>query len=414
MTAELGTPPCLEIRLLGIFRVAVEGVSVDNRRWAGRKAQLLVRLLALEPHHRLHREQICDALWPELDLASATNQLYKAIHLARRALEPNLAPRTGSRFLVTEGSLVQLRAPGRLWIDAEVFEQQAAEAIRRKDIQLGEAAVALYGDDLLPEDFYEEWASARRDRLRLLHERLLAFLAEQHALARRYDRSIELLQCLVTRDPSNEDAHRSLMQLYAETGVPHQALEQYRECRAALHRELDAEPGRATQQLYARIASQCEGVASPPAARSGSAAAPPAPLGEQTVGSAERVCGGDTPDREPPCQAEGLVRAWRRVASGAAKQETALSPACLTSHQRRAGLLTPWCVSAALCALLLIVFSVANLPWSARFRYKVERVLEKAEMVLAAWDHDEPRLISIIGILNYPGARIEARNSASG
>ena len=40
---------CLEIRLLGPFRVAVDGRAVEERCWPRRKPKLLVKLLALEP-----------------------------------------------------------------------------------------------------------------------------------------------------------------------------------------------------------------------------------------------------------------------------------------------------------------------------------------------------------------------------
>src|SRR5205085_10332318 len=43
------------------------------------------------------------------------------------------------------------------------------------------------------------------------------------------------------------------MHLYAATGRRPQALRQYRECCAALHKELDAEPERATVELHAQI-----------------------------------------------------------------------------------------------------------------------------------------------------------------
>src|SRR5689334_6324650 len=80
----------LEIHLLGPFRVAVDGSPVEARRWSRRSATLLVKLLALQPHHQLHREQAMEMLWPDLDPQAAINNLHKTIHAARRALEPGL------------------------------------------------------------------------------------------------------------------------------------------------------------------------------------------------------------------------------------------------------------------------------------------------------------------------------------
>ena len=52
----------LRIELLGHFRVAVGRRDVPDAAWRLRKGQSLVKLLALAPGHRLHREQLEEAL----------------------------------------------------------------------------------------------------------------------------------------------------------------------------------------------------------------------------------------------------------------------------------------------------------------------------------------------------------------
>ena len=61
----------LRIELLGGFRVSVGDRAVADVAWHRRKPAALVKLLALAPGHRLHREEIMDALWPELDPEAA-------------------------------------------------------------------------------------------------------------------------------------------------------------------------------------------------------------------------------------------------------------------------------------------------------------------------------------------------------
>src|ERR687888_1520037 len=136
-------PSSLEVRLLGPFRVAVDGRAVEGRHWSRRKPALLVKLLALQPHHQLHREQVVELLWPDLDAEAAANNLHKAIHLARHALEPTLKSAADSHFILTQGQQVVLCAPGGLWVDAEEFERRAAEAIKAADAAGGGGAGAL-------------------------------------------------------------------------------------------------------------------------------------------------------------------------------------------------------------------------------------------------------------------------------
>ncbi|MGH2355926.1 MAG: AfsR/SARP family transcriptional regulator, partial [Chloroflexota bacterium] len=81
----------LRLQLLGSFRICVGDRPVGESAWRLRKAKTLIKLLALAPGHRLHREQVAAVLWPDLDSAAASNNLKQALHIARRALEPSPA-----------------------------------------------------------------------------------------------------------------------------------------------------------------------------------------------------------------------------------------------------------------------------------------------------------------------------------
>src|SRR5262249_33627199 len=132
---------------------------------------------------------------------------------------------------------------------------RAADALAVGSVEAVEGALELYSGDLLPEDLYEDWAAARREHARLLYQELLARLTQLYHASGQYQRAIERLRVMLASDPTNEEAHRQLMRLYAQTGSRHQALCQYRECCKALRRELDAEPERATLELHEQIVS---------------------------------------------------------------------------------------------------------------------------------------------------------------
>jgi DNA-binding SARP family transcriptional activator/Tfp pilus assembly protein PilF len=246
----------LEVYLLGPFRIAVGGLPVEEQRWERRKPKLLVKALALQRHHELHREQLAELLWPDSDPASASNNLHKAIHMARQTLEPGLRAAADSHFILTSGRRVALTAPGKLWVDADAFEAAAAAALKGEDEGACETALSLYGGDLLAGDIYEEWAAQRREQLRGTHRELLQKLARLLEGRGRYGQSVERLRELVACDPSNEEAHRQLMRLYAATGHRQQGLRQFKECREALRRELDAEPDRVTLALHEDILAE--------------------------------------------------------------------------------------------------------------------------------------------------------------
>lgn len=65
-------------------------------------------------------------------------------------------------------------------------------------------------------------------------------------------------------------------------------------------------------------------------------------------------------------------------------------------------------------ALALVILFLPGLPWSARSRHSLKRAVIKARMKLASWQGIEPRLMSISGRIDLPGARVQALDSRSG
>src|SRR5262245_13959185 len=151
MTRSFSPSSVLEIRLFRQFAISVDGQPVEEHRWARRKPKQLVKTLALHPHHRLHREQLMELLWPELEPEAAANSLHKAIHFARHALEPELPTGAHSGFIHVQDQQVLLRATQRLWIDVDEFENRVVEAIERDAPTSYEAALSLYVGDVLTE-----------------------------------------------------------------------------------------------------------------------------------------------------------------------------------------------------------------------------------------------------------------------
>jgi DNA-binding SARP family transcriptional activator len=248
-SAALRNVPQLRVRLLGGFRVERVGVAPHVFAWQRRTAKMLTKLLATDPRHRLHREQVLDVLWPDVGLDSALNSFGKALYAARRALEPELPPRHNSAYLELTDSMVGL-ATEHVWIDVDHFQAVAESALRQPDVPAFEEALAAYGGELLPENRYEDWCAERRDLLAELHVRLLLGLAERLEARGAYSAAGTRLREVLQHDPTREDAHRRLMVLYASAGARDQAVRQFHVCQEVLWRELDLAPESATDALY--------------------------------------------------------------------------------------------------------------------------------------------------------------------
>jgi DNA-binding SARP family transcriptional activator len=212
----------------------------------------MIKLLAVQPGHALHREQIIDVLWEGADPESALNSFGKALHAARQALEPELLrPRDSAYLRLADGRLILNTE--HVVVDADQFEQLAGDAMRCGDLEAYEVALAAYGGELLPEDRYEGWCSERRSVLVESHVRLLLGMAE--ALERRgaYNDAADRLRRVLRQDPTREAAHRQLMRLYTRMGTADQAVRQFHLCEDVLRRELDLAPQPQTVSLYDEI-----------------------------------------------------------------------------------------------------------------------------------------------------------------
>ncbi len=208
----------VNVRLLGGFEVAVDERPVPPQAWGHRRAEDVVKLLALSPGHRLMRDELIEALWPQLSATAGGANLHKAAHYARRALG-------WPEAIVLRRGVVELAPGDRVETDIERLE----------------AGVGAGGDvgELLPDDRYEEWTAAHRDRLAEVRTERL----------RRGGRWDELLEI----DPADEETSRIVMRRHADAGDRPAAARRFRLLRDALA-ELGLTPSEETLSLYREIA----------------------------------------------------------------------------------------------------------------------------------------------------------------
>ncbi len=270
-----GGPEAVRIKLLGGFRVLVGSRRIEESEWRLKKAGSLIKLLALASEHRLHREQVMNLLWPNLESEAAANNLHRTLHFARRVLEPSLS--TASHYLHLQGEQLAL-CPSEppLWVDVEAFEDAGATAKRSREPGAYRAAIELYSGELLPEDRYEGWAQERREELRALYLALLVEMAGLYEERGDLVPAIKALDRAVAAEPTHEEAHVYLMRLHATAGQRHKAILRYEQLKKALFEELDEEPSIAGRHLYTEIVAERFPSAHPPPVDS----TPAEPLGD--------------------------------------------------------------------------------------------------------------------------------------
>lgn len=247
----------LQVQTLGGFRAWREGQEIPSSAWGREKALHLLQFLVTVRRQFLHKEQIVDRLWPELDAETGDRDFKVALNAVNNALEPDRRPRATPRFIQRHGLAYGL-VMAEVWVDADAFEAYLSAANRllphdrERALSHYQAAVALYAGDYLPARRYEDWTSAERERLQLLAlgamTTLAGLLVEETPLG-----SVRLTQRVLKIDPVWEEAYRVQMRAYMVQGNRPLALRTYQQCAAVLEREFGVEPLPETVALYRQI-----------------------------------------------------------------------------------------------------------------------------------------------------------------
>ena len=185
---------------------------ISEAQWKSRRARSLVKLLALAPGHRLHRDQVIEALWPEFRPLRRSQQLppdplRRPARCSNQPGEVSLALEEGFLSLSGgKGSAVggcravrSRRRPGQ--------RSQDPQATRLRWLYTQATCCRMTPTKNGP--------SRAAKRCSQVYLNLLLDLARLHETRREYPPAIETLQRLLSTDPSHEEAHAGLMRLYA-------------------------------------------------------------------------------------------------------------------------------------------------------------------------------------------------------
>jgi predicted ATPase/DNA-binding SARP family transcriptional activator len=243
--AEVAKVPAatIEVQLLGGFAVVGDGVAVTTP-WRLRKARTLVKLLALAPGHRMHRDVLSDRLWPDADPAAAANNLHQALHAARRVLGPDR--------LVLRDEMLVLGPEGDVLVDVDTFTAAAAAA----DGSAASLAAALtsWTGDLLPEDLYEDWATPHREHLASTRTGVALRLAVALGTAGDPGGAASVLGPVAVDRPGDEEVSRRLFEALFAAGRRADGIAVFDRLRDALE-DIGEVPSTATADLYRRLST---------------------------------------------------------------------------------------------------------------------------------------------------------------
>jgi DNA-binding SARP family transcriptional activator len=240
-----------EFRILGPLEALLDGAPVDL---GGQRQRALLAALLVYHGQVVSTDRLVDLLWGESAPRTAITSLQNAVSQLRRALGADV---------------VETRAPGYIFaadpaaIDAVRFEALIAEA---RDVPAAERATLLRSAlglwrgpplaDLAGEEFTQgEIRRLEELRLDALEERIAADI--ELGLHREVSGEIEALAAAA---PLRERVCALRMLALYRGGRQAEALQAFRDTRAAFVAELGIEPGAELQELHAQILRQEAGL----------------------------------------------------------------------------------------------------------------------------------------------------------
>jgi DNA-binding SARP family transcriptional activator len=245
----------LEVRCFDRFEVRSDTGKVE--RWQSSKAKSILQYLMTRPQEPIVKDLIMEALWPEHDYQTASNNLKVAVHSLKKELNRLLGQEAGypSVLFLQGGYLVNPEID--LWLDVEQFERHWSngrnlerEGNREAAISEFESAEALYRGDYLEDNPYDDWTLLRREILKDTYFIVLGKLADHAMETGDYEVCIVYCQRILAKDPCREDTYRRLIRCYSRLGNKNRSLRWYEICRKTLLAELDIAPDRETVDLY--------------------------------------------------------------------------------------------------------------------------------------------------------------------
>ncbi|MFT0660702.1 AfsR/SARP family transcriptional regulator [Rhodococcus erythropolis] len=187
---------------------------------------------------------IVDDFWVDPP-AGATSAIRTFVSALRRALEPDRAPRTKPKVIVTEGPGYAFRAAPDA-VDAWEFERlvrEAADSTPAQSLELLRTALQLWRGPAYAEFAEEPWARSERSRLEELRLTAVERFASAQLDLGRTAEAIPDLDAHVTEHPWREDGWRLLALALYQSNRQGDALAVLRRARELLAEELGIDPG---------------------------------------------------------------------------------------------------------------------------------------------------------------------------
>jgi len=218
-------PEALSLQLFGRFKAVISSRELDSGKWNSSKALMILKYLAAHGDRGfIPREVLIELLWPDQDMDKTAKRFNMAMSALRKTLEPGIAPRASSTYILRKKDTYRLRQDNTVTIDRDVFLSRfnAAQKLMGTDPDQAMKAFLIaesqYTGPFLEEDLYEEWCIRERDRLGLVYLEILKAVLHCCEIRKDIENGVFYAKKILAEDSCDEDILKKLMGFYADIG----------------------------------------------------------------------------------------------------------------------------------------------------------------------------------------------------
>jgi DNA-binding SARP family transcriptional activator len=219
-------------------------ISIGDHELAGgsirRKVLALLVFLLTRPQLTAAREEVMDALWPDIDPTAAANSLNQSIYFLRRVFEPEYEEDNSPGYLRQESDLVFLDQD-LVSAASKDCQSLVAQLDREPSPRLVERLSLTYVGKFAADFAYEDWATDFRDWLHVAYLQIMENAIISDIEAGKFERGVALARRALEVDPRLDTVGFSLLKLLKGAGAHSAAAEQYLRYSSLLRTEIGIE-----------------------------------------------------------------------------------------------------------------------------------------------------------------------------
>jgi DNA-binding SARP family transcriptional activator len=220
-------------------------VRVGNREIDGssirRKVLALLCFLVSRPGFSATRDQVLEALWPDLQPEIAANSLHQTVYFLRRIFEPRYKEESSADYVHHEADVV--------WLDRDLIGSRTSDCLKvLDDLRLSDdpdlvaRLSEMYKAPFALDFAYEDWAAGYRTSVHAEYVRVVEDHASSDADGGHTERAISLLTRALQVDPDADQLELQLLRVYRRTGSHAAAAERYQHYASVMRDQLGIEP----------------------------------------------------------------------------------------------------------------------------------------------------------------------------